>query len=178
MLSNQEILRRALLGSRALFIILFVGICWMPLDASAQPPAPAGQRITHSTVEPIDSVALAGGVKNNESEPVRFSRLFAPAPNVRGLMDLQADGTIRSGDVQSPYDSTVAKGYSLLNDNPAVGTFQAGTFQYNYFPLYRWSSDSKFSWHEADWAPRPFFQLELGGWQLPVRLSNAAASPR
>jgi hypothetical protein len=74
---------------------------------------------------------------------------------------------------QGPPNPADAKVYSLLEDRLPAGSFVYGS-QANYLPSTPWLADNESLAHEVGPARSPLFQLELGGWQLPVVLSDAA----
>ena len=76
--------------------------------------------------------------------------------------------------MQGSPDHAGAKVYSLLDDGPALGSFLYGYQTYLRSKL-RLANDEYFI-HEVVQAPRPLFELEFGGWRLPVMLSGAAVS--
>jgi len=125
-------------------------------------------------VQPVDAVASVSRVEKDESAPLQLSRLFAPAPGARGLTNFSAEGTTRQENIQTSPDSD-AKIFSLLDDQSADGAFQYG-LQGNHFQSKQWLTDSETFKVEADSAPRPLFQVDFGGWRLPVTLSSAAVS--
>ena len=128
-----------------------------------------------SMPQAVDAVASVSRVQKDESGPLLLSRLFAPAPDVRGLTNFRAEGTIGRGNIQTSPDPAGAKVYSLLDDGSAAGAFQYG-YRSNYFQSKQRLADSEFFAPQADTTPRPLFQVEFGGWQLPVVLSGAAVS--
>ena len=127
-----------------------------------------------SMPQAVDAVASVSRVQKDEAGPLLLSRLFAPDSDVRGLTNFR-EGTIGHENIQTSPDPAGAEVYSLLDDGSAAGAFQYG-YRSNYFQSKQRLADSEFFAPEADTAPRPLFQVEVRGWQLPVVLSGAAVS--
>jgi hypothetical protein len=124
---------------------------------------------------PVGPVASVNRAEKGESGPLVLSSLFEPTAGVRGPRDFHAEGTIRRQTIQGSSDQTGAKVYSLLDDGPAFESLLHG-YQPNYLPSTQWSPDNEPFTHEVIQASRPLFELEFGGWRLPVMLSGAAVS--
>jgi hypothetical protein len=137
-------------------------------DEVANPSAGAISR-------PVGPVASVNRAEKGESGPLVLSSLFEPTAGVRGPRDFHAEGTIRRQTIQGSSDQTGAKVYSLLDDGPAFESLLHG-YQPNYLPSTQWSPDNEPFTHEVIQASRPLFELEFGGWRLPVMLSGAAVS--
>jgi hypothetical protein len=121
---------------------------------------------------PVASVNHAG---KGDSGPLVLSSLFEPTEGVRGSRDFHAESTIRRQTIRSSSDQTGAKIYSLLDDGPVFESPLYG-YQANYLSSKQWLTDDESFTHEVVQAPRPLFELEFGGWRLPVMLSGAAVS--
>jgi hypothetical protein len=137
-------------------------------DDAANPSA-------RSTIlRPVGPVPSVDRAEKGESGPLVLSSLFEPTAGVRGLMDFHTEGTVGRQTIQSSSDRAGATVYSIL-DRSAPGSFPYA-YQANYLPSKQRSANKESFTHEVEQAPRPLFELESGGWRLPVMLSGAAVS--
>ena len=121
----------------------------------------------------VGSAASASRSEKIQSGPLVLSSLLQPNTGVRGLADFRTDP--RQTISRSP-NPAGAKVYSLLDDGPALGSFLYG-YQTSYLPSKQRLANSESFTHEVvQQAPRPLFELEFGGWRLPVMVSGAAVS--
>jgi hypothetical protein len=121
----------------------------------------------------VGPAASANRTERIESDPLILASLLDPTAGIRGLTNFRAGPanphqTIQRSPQRSP-DLAGAKGYSLLDDRSAPGTFLYG-YQANYLTSKQWLADDESFAHEIGQAPRPLMQLELGAWRLPVVL--------
>jgi hypothetical protein len=135
----------------------------------------AGDEATNSSAENTitrQSGPAASVIRTGKAESCRlvlFSILDSTA-GVPGLTNLRANPlSARQTTERSPHLVGV-KVYRLLDDRSALG------YQANYLASkQRWVNTESYT-HEVVQAPRPLFELEFGGWRLPVMLSGAAVS--
>ena len=130
-----------------------------------------------ATPSPKNSL-LAPAANRNEkdsSAPLVLSSLSTPAPEVRNLANLRSQPASAPQAAQRPAGSAGANAYSLLNDRSAYESFLNGQ-QANYLANQpRLAGNESFT-HPAEPGPGPLLQLELGSWNLPVKLSSNAVS--
>jgi hypothetical protein len=119
--------------------------------------------------------ASANRTEKIESGPLALSNLLDPTAGGLGLTNFRAELiSARQTDQRSP-DLAGAKVYRSLNDRSAPGSFLYG-YQANYPPSKQRLANNESFTHEFVQAPRPLFELEFGGWRLPVMLSGTAVS--
>jgi len=119
--------------------------------------------------------ASANRTEKIESGPLALSSLPDPTTGVPGLTNFRAEPIGARQTIQRSPDLAYAKAYSLLDDMSAPGSFLYG-YQANYLPSKQRLANNKSFTYEVVQAPRPLFELEFGGWRLPVMLSGAAVS--
>jgi hypothetical protein len=125
----------------------------------------------NTTAPPVGPVVYANRAEKGEPGPLVLSSLFAPTAGVHGLTNLQAEGTIGRQAVRGSPGEARVKGYSLLDDWPALGSFTYGYRMKQFLSTQGLASSESFT-HEAEHYPVPLLQLKFGDWQLPVVLSN------
>jgi hypothetical protein len=119
--------------------------------------------------------ASAKRTETIEAGPLVLSSLLDPTAGVPGLTNFRAEPVSARQTIQRSPDMAGAKLYRPLDDRSAPGSFLYG-YQANYLPSTQWLVNSESVTHEVVRAPRPLFELELGGWRLPVMLSGAPVS--
>jgi hypothetical protein len=119
--------------------------------------------------------ASANRTEKIESGALVLSNLLDPTGGVPGLTNFRADFISAPQTIQRSPDLAGAKVYRLLDDRSAPGSFLNG-YQANYTTSKQRLANSESFTHEVLQAPRPLFELEFGGWRIPVMLSGAAVS--
>jgi hypothetical protein len=145
------------------------GSFWLARDKGTNPSA--GNTITRQ----VGPAASANRTEKAESGPLVLSSLVEPTVGFQGYTDFRAEPTSPRVPNQGPPNPADAKVYSLLDDRLPAGFFVYGS-RANYLPSIPWLADNESLAHEVGPASSPLFQLELGGWQLPVVLSDAAVA--
>ena len=113
--------------------------------------------------------------RKNQSGPLVLSSLLDPTAGVPRLTNFRAEPISARQTIQRSPDLAGTKFYRLLDDRSAPGSFLYG-YQANYLPSKQRLANNESFTHEVVQAPRPLFELEFGGWHLPVMLSGAAVS--
>jgi hypothetical protein len=131
----------------------------------------AGNTITRQSA----AAASANRTEKIESGALVLSNLLDPTGGVPGLTNFRADFISAPQTIQRSPDLAGGKVYRLLDDRSAPGSFLNG-YQANYSPSKQRLANSESFTHEVLQAPRPLFELEFGGWRIPVMLSGAAVS--
>ena len=131
----------------------------------------AGNTITRQSAP----AASANRTEKIESGALVLSNLLDPTGGVPGLTNFRADFISAPQTIQRSPDLAGGKVYRLLDDRSAPGSFLNG-YQANYSPSKQRLANSESFTHEVLQAPRPLFELEFGGWRIPVMLSGAAVS--
>src|ERR1700686_5765159 len=131
----------------------------------------AGNKTTHQG----GPAASANRTEKIESGSLVLSNLLDPTAGVTGLTNFRAELRSARQTIQRSPDLAGTKFYRLLDDRSAPGSFLYG-YQANYPPSKQRLANNESFTHEVVQAPRPLFELEFGGWHLPVMLSGAAVS--
>jgi hypothetical protein len=124
---------------------------------------------------PVGAVVSVNRAGKGDSGPLVLSSLFELTAGVRDPRDFHAEGTIRRQTIRDSSNQAGAKVYSLLDDEPAFESLLYG-YQTNYLPSKQRLANNESFRQEVVQVPRPLFELEFGGWRLPVTLSGAAVS--
>jgi len=119
--------------------------------------------------------ASAKRTEKIESGPLALSNLLDPTAGGLALTNFRAELISARQTIQRSPDPARAKVYRLVDDRSAPGSFLYG-YQANYLPSKQRLANNESFTHEFVQAPRPLFELEFGGWRLPVMLSGAAVS--
>jgi hypothetical protein len=119
--------------------------------------------------------ASANRTEKIESGPLVLSSLLDPTAGVPGLTNFRVEPISARQTIQRSPDLARAKVYRLVDDRSAPRSFLYG-YQANYLPSKQRLANNESFTHEVVQAPRPLFELEFGGWHLPVMLSGAAVS--
>ena len=131
----------------------------------------AGNTITRQS----GPAASANRTEKIESGALVLSNLIDPTAGVPSLTNFRADLISARQTIQGSSDLAGGKVYRLLDERSAPGSFLNG-YQANYpTSKQRLVNNESFA-HEVVQAPRPLFELEFGGWRLPVMLSGTAVS--
>jgi hypothetical protein len=145
------------------------GSFWLARDEGTNPSA------GNTIMRQVGPAASANLTEKAESGPMVLSSLVEPTVGFQGHTDFRAEPTSPRVPNQGPPNAADAKVYSLLDDRFPAGSFVYGS-PANYLPSTPWLADNESLAHEVGLAPSPLFQLELGGWQLPVVLSDVAVA--
>lgn len=117
----------------------------------------------------------ANCAENGESGVLPLTSVCEPTAAISGLTNFRAEPASPRQTIQRSPDLAGTKVYSLLDDRSAAGSFLFG-YQATYLPSKQWSADNESFTHQVGQAPRPLFEVDFGGWRLPVLLSSTAAS--
>lgn len=175
-------------------IILCMSVCWAPAETLAQQAAPAALDMTeHPTLWSLERTGSnktpylvlgmadrgdtpfygLGIVGNEATNPVAENTIMRPgglAAPVNRTAKVRSDRLVLS----SLFDSNAGLGVFI---NANAKPIEQRPFLYSYPPNYlapeQRLANIESSSHDIVLAPRPFFELELGGWRLPVMLSGA-----
>jgi hypothetical protein len=158
---------------RCTLTIISIGaiVYWTSACALAQEVAVAGSKVnTYST---SSSFELPGSDPAPRLEIVMADR-EDPLLHGSHQRNLRAQPAFGGQPIERSQGQEGAKPYSLLGDRSMVGSFR---YEYlkNDLLLRQRSPDRESPTHEAQSATRPLFQVELGGWRVPVLLSTAAS---
>jgi hypothetical protein len=167
-----------------------MSVWWAPTETLAQRAAPAALNMTgQSTLWSLEGVGsnktpyLVLGMADRGDTP-SYDLLWtdgnkATTPSPENTITRQgglAASVRRTEKVGS--DPLVLS--SLLDSNAGLAVLTnvrakpiaLGSFRYYLSPEQRLANDESYT-HKVVHAPRPFFELEFGGWRLPVMLSGA-----
>jgi hypothetical protein len=137
-------------------------------SARDEAASPSPRNTISRSVGPVASVNRA---EKGEFDPPVLSSLSEPTEGARGLANSRAGPTRPRQTIQQSPDLAGAKVYSLLADRAAPGSFPY-EYQTNYLPPKQRLAINESFRHEVGQAPRSLFELEFGGWRLPVMLSG------
>jgi hypothetical protein len=140
----------------------------------------AGDEATNRSAE--NTVTRQGGpaasanrTEKIESGPLVLSSLPDSTVRVPGLTNLRVEPINARQTIQRSPELAGAKVNRFLDDSSAPGSFLYGC-QANCLRSKQRLANNESYTHEVVQAPRPLFELEFGGWRLPVMLSGAAVS--
>jgi hypothetical protein len=129
-----------ILGKSSLFccilaiIILCASVWWVSAAALAQEAAPLPMKMSATSTlwsledpgipRPVGPMTSVSRAQKAGPGPLVFSNLSEPgAGGFRGLMDFNAQGTIRRQTLRISPDQAGATAYSLLDNEPTLGSF-------------------------------------------------------
>ncbi len=130
---------------------------------------------SNTVCKQANQAGSANCAENGESGVLLLTSVCEPTAGIRGLTNFRAEPAVKCQAIEASPDQAGAKVYSLLDDRSATGSFLYG-YQATYLQSNQWLADSESFTHEGGQAPRPLFEVEFGGWRLPVLLSSTAAS--
>ena len=175
-------------------IILCMSVWWAPAKTLAQQAAPAALDMTeHPTLwslertrsnktpylvlgmadrgdTPFYGLGIVGNEATNPMAENTIMRRSSLAASVNRTAKVRSDPLVLS----SLFDSNAGLGVFI---NANAKPIEQRPFLYSYPPNYlapeQRLANIESSTHDIVQAPRPFFELELGDWRLPVMLSGA-----
>jgi hypothetical protein len=129
----------------------------------------------NTTPRQTDESIFANSSKEIASSPVVLSNLSDSTLSIEGITNLRSKPTSSRKTVQRTSDPNGAQAGGLLGDASDAGPFLAGDRMRDVLSTQRSEEDESFA-SEATNDRAPLAQFQLGGWQLPVALTNRATS--
>lgn len=136
-------------------------------------PQIAGDQSTDTTAPLVGSASPVRA--GTATAPLLLSSALDQAAGIRGLANFRSKSASARQTVLKSPDSADAEVVGNLDDRSVAGSFMYG-YAPGYLPPKQWIADNASLTNEFGPAPRPVLSLEIGGWSLPVVLSQTSVS--